>query len=61
MLPLYLIMKIESEVMPALTPIWAGYKSYSGLTPDGRTFYVVLPKKSLDGKPKKVKVYIEIE
>ena len=54
-------MKIESEVMPALTPIWAGYKSYSGLTQDGRTFYVVLPKKSLNGKPNKVKVYIEIE
>jgi len=54
-------MKIECEVMPALAPIWMGYKSYSGSTPDGRTFYVVLPKKSLEGKPNKVKVSLEIE
>lgn len=54
-------MKFESEAKPASSPIWIGYRSYSGSVPDGKTFYVVIPKSTLGGKPGKVKVTVEWE
>ncbi len=52
-------MKIEGNGTPAGTPIWIGYKSYSVSTTDGRSIYVVIPKKVLAKTPERIKVTIE--
>ena len=54
-------MKIEGEATPTISMFVYGCTSFSGSLPDGHTFYVAIPKKTLNGKPGKVKVVIEWE
>lgn len=52
-------MKVEGEGTLAGTPVWIGYRSYSVSTPDGRSIYVVIPKKTFEKTPERLKVTIE--
>lgn len=52
-------MKIEGKGTPSETPVWIGYKSFSIPTPEGKSIYVVIPKKVFEKSPENLKVTIE--